>query len=77
MTARSKPFIVMRNKCIAPKERRVEPIPSGYSVRELHNDSEGRYWYVVTSLELMPTSADWTLDGQRRKDEIARTLNGH
>lgn len=68
MTARSKPFIVMRNKSIAPKERRVERIPSGYSVREFHNGSEGRYWYVVTSLEEMPTSADWTLNGHYGKE---------
>jgi hypothetical protein len=33
MDAPAKPFVVSRNKHIAPKERRVERLPSGYSVR--------------------------------------------
>jgi hypothetical protein len=50
--ARSRLFIVARNKQIVPKERRVERLPSGYSVREPCNASEGRYWVVVTALEV-------------------------
>jgi hypothetical protein len=55
MTTQSKPFVVARNKLIVPKQRRVERLPSGYSVREFHNHPQGRYWYVVTSLEVIPT----------------------
>ncbi len=55
MTAPSRPFIVTRNKCNVSKEGRVERLPWGYSVREFHNDSEGRFWYVVTALEVMAT----------------------
>jgi hypothetical protein len=54
MTATSKPFVVARNKQIAPKERRIERLPSGYAVRELRDDSQGRYWYVVVALDLLP-----------------------
>ena len=54
MTARSKPFVVSRNKHIAPKERRIERLPSGYAVRELRDDSQGRYWYVVVALDVIP-----------------------
>jgi len=54
MTARSKPFVVSRNKHIAPKERRIERLPSGYAVRELKDDSQGRYWYVVVALDVIP-----------------------
>jgi hypothetical protein len=53
MTTPSKPFVVTRNKCIAPKERRIERLPSGYSARESRDDSHGRYWYVVTALEIV------------------------
>jgi hypothetical protein len=38
-----------------PKERRVERLPSGYSVSESRNGSQGCYWYVVASLELVRT----------------------
>jgi hypothetical protein len=48
-----KPFVVARNKCIVPKERRIERIPSGYSVREFHDDDQGHYWCVVTALGVM------------------------
>ena len=54
MTATSKPFVVARNKHIAPKERRIERLPSGYAVREFRDDSQGRYWYVVVALDLLP-----------------------
>jgi hypothetical protein len=54
MTASSKPFVVARNKNIAPKERRIERLPSGYSVRELRDDPQGRYWYVVVALDVRP-----------------------
>jgi hypothetical protein len=45
-------FIVVSNNDVVPKERRVERLPTGYSVRELCNVSEGHYWVVVTALEL-------------------------
>jgi hypothetical protein len=53
MVAHSKIFIVARNRHIVPKERRLECLPSGYSVRESRDDSQGRYWYVVTALEVV------------------------
>ena len=46
-------FIVARSEHIVSKERRIERLPSGYSVCESSDDSEGRYWFVVTSLEVM------------------------
>ena len=52
MDAPAKPFVVSRNKHIAPKERRVERLPSGYSVREFYNRPQGCYWYVITALEV-------------------------
>ena len=55
MPANFRPFVVVRNKCIVPKERRIERLPSGYSIREFYNQPHGRYWYVVTALEVMPT----------------------
>ena len=58
MVADSKVFIVARNKHVVPKQRRVERLPSGYSVRESRDDSQGSYWYVVTALEVVrPRSA--------------------
>jgi len=53
MAAHSKPFVVTRNKCIVPKERRIERLPSGYSVREFYNHPQGCYWYVITALEVV------------------------
>ena len=50
-----KAYIVARNRHIVPKERRVERLPSGYSVGESRNGSQGCYWYVVASLELVHT----------------------
>jgi hypothetical protein len=55
ISAQSEVFIVARNRHIVPKERRVERLPSGYSVSESRNDSQGCYWYVVASLELVRT----------------------
>jgi len=55
VTEHSKPFVVTRNKCIAPKERRIERLSSGYAVREFRDDSQGRYWYVIVALEVTPT----------------------
>lgn len=49
----SKLFIVTRSEHTVSKERRIERLPSGYSVRESRDDSEGHYWFVVTSLEVM------------------------
>jgi hypothetical protein len=54
MTAPSRPFVVARKKHIAPKERRIERLPSGYAVRELRDDSQGRYWFVVAALDVVP-----------------------
>jgi hypothetical protein len=56
MPAHARPFVVQRNKHIAPKQRRIERLPSGYSVREFRSDSQGQYWYVVTALEVRPTN---------------------
>ena len=44
--------IVARCRHIVPKERRIERIPSGYSVSEYRNDAEGEYWFVITALEV-------------------------
>ena len=55
MLANSRPFVVARNKRIVPKQRCIERLPSGYSIRELYNHPQGRYWYVVTALEVIPT----------------------
>ena len=55
MPANSRPFVVARNKRIVPKQRCIERLPLGYSIREFYNDPQGRYWYVVTALEVMPT----------------------
>lgn len=52
MSGGSKPFVVSRNKLIVPKQRRIERAPPGYSVRELRDDSQGRYWYIVAALEV-------------------------
>jgi len=53
MAAHSKPFVVARNRCIAPKERRFERLKAEYAVQEFRDDSQGRYWYVITALELV------------------------
>ena len=45
--------IVARCRHIVPKERRIERIPSGYSVSEYRNDAEGQYWFVITALEVV------------------------
>ena len=52
MVAHSMPFVVTRNKCIAPKQRCIERLKAGYAVREFQNDARGSYWYVVTALEV-------------------------
>ena len=57
VTEHSKPFVVSRNKHIAPKERRIERLPSGYSVREFYNHPQGCYWYVITALEVVTANA--------------------
>ncbi len=51
-----KAYIIARNRHIVPKERRVERLPSGYSVRESRDDGQGRYWFVITALELVGAS---------------------
>ncbi len=53
LIAHSKVFIVARNKQVAPKQRRIERLAAGYAVREFRDDSQGRYWYVITSLEVI------------------------
>jgi len=57
MVAHSKVFIVARNKRIVPKQRCIERLPSAYSIREFYNHPQGRYWYVVTALEVIPTKS--------------------
>ena len=47
-----KPFIVARSRHIVPKERRIERLASGYTVRESRDDPGGNYWFVVTALEV-------------------------
>lgn len=56
MLGHSKPFVVARNNRIVPKERRIERLSSAYSIREFYNHPQGRYWYVVTALEVLPTT---------------------
>jgi hypothetical protein len=58
MPADSRPFVVARNKRIVPKERSIERLASGYSIREFYNHPQGRYWYVVTAHEVIPTKRD-------------------
>jgi len=53
----SKVFVVTHNRHIAPKERRIERLPSGYSIQECLNDSRGHYWFVITSLEVLYRAA--------------------
>ena len=53
MPGHSKPFVVTRNKCIAPKQRRIERLPEGYAVQEFYNNPRGQYWYVITALEVV------------------------
>jgi len=55
MAAHSKPFVVARNKYVAPKQRRIERVSPGYAVQEFRDDSQGRYWYVIVALEVTPT----------------------
>jgi len=44
--------IVARCRHIVPKDRRIERIPSGYSVSEYRNDADGCYWFVVAAFEI-------------------------
>ena len=37
MPANSRPFVVARNKIIVPKQRRIERLQSGYSIREFYD----------------------------------------
>jgi hypothetical protein len=53
MVSHSKVFVVARNKHVVPKQRRIEHLTAGYSVQEFRDDSQGRYWYVVTALEVI------------------------
>ncbi|PYX35148.1 MAG: hypothetical protein DMG75_15095 [Acidobacteria bacterium] len=43
--ARHSPRDLHRSVCYG------SPLPSGYAVRELCNDSEGHYWYVLIAFE--------------------------
>jgi len=45
-------FIVASNNHVVPKERRIERLQSGYSVRECCDAAEGCYWVVVAALEV-------------------------
>jgi len=58
MEAQSKPVIVARNPSVVRKQKRIEPLPSGYAVRELCNGSEGDYWYVVGKWSLLSSLID-------------------
>jgi len=71
MVADSKVFIVARNKHVVPKRRRVERLPSGYSVREARDDSQGNYWYVVTALDVVPPKMPH-VDEDQRTTQCAR-----
>lgn len=53
MATNSRPFVIARNRCIVPKQRRIERVPSGYAVREFYDNPRGRYWYVITALEVV------------------------
>jgi hypothetical protein len=49
----SKVFVVTRNRHIVPRERRIERLPTGYSIQEWRDDSRGYYWFVITALEVL------------------------
>jgi hypothetical protein len=49
----SKAFVVTCNRHILPKERRIERLPTGYSIQECRNDPRGHYWFVITALEVL------------------------
>jgi len=48
-----KVFVVTRNRHIVPKVRRIELLPTGYSIQECRNDSGGHYWFVITALQVL------------------------
>lgn len=50
--AHARPFVVARNRHVVPKKRRIERLPSGFSVLECCDESEGCYWVVVIALEV-------------------------
>jgi hypothetical protein len=52
MEAQTKLAIVARSPSIVPKQKRIEPLPSGYAVRELCSVWEGYYWYIVIAFRL-------------------------
>ena len=56
MATNSRPYVVARNKFIVPKQRRIERLTSGYSIQEFSGHLQGRYWYVVTALEVILTT---------------------
>ena len=74
MTAHSKPFVVARNKHIAPKQRCVERVPPGYAVREFQNNPNDRYCYVVTALEVRTGGSDRRALRRGKKIKRAVTL---
>jgi hypothetical protein len=53
VVAHTKVFVVARNKHVVPKQRRIERLTAGYAVQEFKDDSQGSYWYVITSLEVI------------------------
>ncbi|HJY79968.1 MAG TPA: hypothetical protein VKK81_02635 [Candidatus Binatia bacterium] len=53
----SKVFVVTRNRHIVPRERRIERLPTGYSIQECQNDSRGHYWFVIHALEVLCRAA--------------------
>jgi len=49
-------FLQRRFKVRQPTWR-IERLTTGYAVRELRDDSQGRYWYVVNALEVITYSS--------------------
>lgn len=65
-----KPFVVTRNKHVLSKERRIERLPCGYSIREFNNHPHGRYW-ERNSAAPVPDGIAFLI----AEDERVRTLN--
>jgi hypothetical protein len=55
--------------------RRIEHLTAGYAVREFRDDSQGRYWYVVTALEVIADQQALTYRAQA-KISVASSIQG-
>jgi hypothetical protein len=53
IAAHSKVVVVTRNRDIVAKERRIERLPTGYSIQERRDDTRGHYWFVITAFEVL------------------------